>query len=715
MKYRGFTLDPFQAQSIEHLMAGDSVLVSAPTGTGKTIIADWIVEEALREGKKVIYTAPIKALSNQKFRDYCRLHGEENVGLVTGDIVIRREAPIRIMTTEILRNMLLSGEPTDELLAVVIDEVHFLDDPERGTVWEEVLIYLPATVQIVALSATLPNLRQFANWLTHVRERPVHVVTETKRAVPLEFSFVVQDKGLVSPDEFRHIAKKQGTRAAHDDSDGGFRGRGRGRDRGGRGRDRGRGGRGGRGGRRDSSAPHPIDIFKEIRRRRWLPLLYFVFSRQDTERYASQLAYRYQAELLEGEEIDRMKERLDAAAETLGPVLSDRLRDMYRRGIAFHHAGLHVSLKALVEELYEAKLVKALFATSTFALGLNMPARTVVFHGLMKFNGKELAPLTTRGFMQKAGRAGRRGLDDVGHVVIRLGVEEEPTFRQNLRNYADERYEPVLSRFSLSWNSVVNLLSRHELEQIRTIVNKSFLNYHLVGSANRQLARADQFESPPDGSPPTKKGLKEARRLRRRAEQAEDLCFREFLKKRDFLREHGYLGEDDTFNAGAKLLRHIQIAELFTAELLLSGILESIDPHTFFGLLVSMTTNLPRNVEKNYRLNRKERALLQEVEMIRFSNPVVQAEQVSGMQVTWNPDLLPIGRQWAEGAQLIDLMRQLYARTDISGSLVGGFRRAIDLGTQIVQTYKEGGDPERADELRDMLRSCRRDEVEVVD
>ncbi len=712
MKYRGFTLDPFQAESIEHLMNGDSVLVSAPTGTGKTIIADWIVEEALREGKKVIYTAPIKALSNQKFRDYCRLHGEDNVGLVTGDIVIRREAPIRIMTTEILRNMLLGGEPTDDLLAVVIDEVHFLDDPERGTVWEEVLIYLPATVQIVALSATLPNLRQFANWLTHVRERPVHVVTETTRAVPLEFSFAVQDKGLLSPDDFSRVAKRQGTRTVHDDSGRSGRGRGRGRDRQERGGGR---DRRGRGGRRDSSAPHPIDIFKEIRRRRWLPLLYFVFSRQDTERYASQLAYRYQAELLEGEEIDRMQERLDAAAQTLGPVLTDRLLDMYRRGIAFHHAGLHVSLKALVEELYEAKLIKALFATSTFALGLNMPARTVVFHGLMKFNGKELAPLTTRGFMQKAGRAGRRGLDDVGHVIIRLGLEEESQFRQNLRDYATERYEPVLSRFSLSWNSVVNLLGQHELEQIRTIVNKSFLNYHLVGAARRQLARADQLESPADGSTPTKKGLKEARRLRNRAEQAEDLCFREFLRKRDFLLHYGYLDESGSFNAGAKLLRHIQIAELFTSELLLSGILETIDQATLFGLLVCMTTNLPRSVDKNYRLNRKDRSLLQEVELIRFSEVVVQGEQVSGMQVTWTPDLLPLGRQWAEGAQLIDLMRQLYARTDISGSLVSGFRRAIDLGTQIVQTYAEGGDPDRADELRDMLRACRRDEVEVVD
>jgi superfamily II RNA helicase len=196
LEYRGLTLDGFQAEAIEALNRGQSVLVAAPTGTGKTVVADYIVEQALGAGKDVIYTAPIKALSNQKFRDYCSLIGEEKVGLVTGDLVIRRDAPCRVMTTEILRNMLLAGDTLEQLAAVVIDEIHFLDDRERGTVWEEVLIYLPKHVRIVGLSATLSNLHDFADWLSEVRGDPVHVVIEKKRAVPLAFQIATKQLGL---------------------------------------------------------------------------------------------------------------------------------------------------------------------------------------------------------------------------------------------------------------------------------------------------------------------------------------------------------------------------------------------------------------------------------------------------------------------------------------------------------------------------------------
>ncbi|MFM2163015.1 MAG: hypothetical protein RLZZ383_2527, partial [Pseudomonadota bacterium] len=272
MQYRGLTLDPFQAQAIEHLHQGRSVLVAAPTGTGKTIIADWIVEEAMRTGKRVVYTAPIKALSNQKYRDYVRLYGEENVGLVTGDLVIRRNAPCLVMTTEILRNMLLAGEAVDDLLAVVVDEIHFLDDRERGTVWEEVLIYLPQHVLIVALSATLPNLTEFAAWLTHVRQRPVEVVIETRRAVPLDFWFLTRGRGLQRTEEFEDFVRSVGSPAPAP--------------RGRFGRDRGRGRGRGDAERPDFPRTHPIDALKAIRQREWLPMMYFVFSRKDAERFA---------------------------------------------------------------------------------------------------------------------------------------------------------------------------------------------------------------------------------------------------------------------------------------------------------------------------------------------------------------------------------------------------------------------------------------------
>ncbi|HMV66507.1 MAG TPA: DEAD/DEAH box helicase, partial [Myxococcota bacterium] len=219
MEYRGFVLDRFQEEAIGHLQGERSVLVAAPTGTGKTVIADWIVDDALRRGKQVIYTAPIKALSNQKFRDYCRLHGEERVGLVTGDLVIRRNAPCLVMTTEILRNMLLAADPMDDLRAVVVDEIHFLDDRERGTVWEEVLIYLPQHVLVVALSATLPNLETFAAWLSFVRERPVEVIVEPRRAVPLDYWFASRETGICTADEFEHAVRQAGGAPAHDRRD----------------------------------------------------------------------------------------------------------------------------------------------------------------------------------------------------------------------------------------------------------------------------------------------------------------------------------------------------------------------------------------------------------------------------------------------------------------------------------------------------------------
>ena len=240
--YRGLQLDGFQRQAIEHLQAGRSVLVAAPTGTGKTLVADWIVEEAMKQDKYVVYTAPIKALSNQKYRDYCALYGEENVGLVTGDLVIRRDAPCKVMTTEILRNMLLCNDNIDNLMAVIVDEIHFLDDPSRGTTWEEMLIYLPHHVQIVGLSATLQNLKEFANWLSHVRKSPVPIVEERQQVVPLSYHIACKQINLVDVERAKELLKGRKKRKPKKDH------------RGKRGKDRKRG--------QNHHATTHIDLFK---------------------------------------------------------------------------------------------------------------------------------------------------------------------------------------------------------------------------------------------------------------------------------------------------------------------------------------------------------------------------------------------------------------------------------------------------------------------
>jgi superfamily II RNA helicase len=701
MEYRGLKLDPFQETAIRHLQEDRSVLVAAPTGTGKTLVADWIVDEALSSGRRVIYTAPIKALSNQKFRDYTRLWGEENVGLVTGDLVIRRDAPCLVMTTEILRNMLLGGDPLDDLRAVVVDEVHFLDDRERGTVWEEVMIYLPKHVLIVALSATVPNLEEFSAWLSYVRERPVEVVVERQRAVPLEYRFAVRELGLLTLDELVSAAKRNRGQIVHDR-------------RAGRGRGRGGGFREERGGKpdrrdhrgRDTAQTHPIDVFKLIRRDDGLPMLYFVFSRHDAERFAKSLAFRFRAELLTDDEIARVDAFV--AAHDPGPALDDELRQMLRQGIAFHHAGLHVQLKLIVEQLYEQKLIQVLFCTSTFALGINMPARSVAFHGLMKFDGQAVRPLPTRGFMQKAGRAGRRGMDEVGHVVIRMDLGEVEEFLPVLDRYRKQVYEPVRSSFNLSWNSIVNLLGSHELEDVREIVSRSFLSWHLRKRAEESLARAEKMEE--SASP---RDVKEARRLRRRAEAAGDQTWDEFLAKRQFLHDVGYLADDDAFLAGANVLKHLQIAEILVTELVLDGTLDTLDDGTFFGLLCAMTNDLPRSVHVEAVLSRKDRELIRHVDGVRLGEVVGGAERITRQPTVWCPELLALGRMWTDGSRLDQILAHVHTPTDWSGSLVTGFRRAKDLLGQLRDVYADV--PDRDDQLRRIHKRISRDEVEVVD
>ncbi len=708
--FRGLALDRFQTEAIAALEAGHSVLVCAPTGTGKTVIADWAVERALTAGREVIYTAPIKALSNQKFRDYTRLFGDEKIGLVTGDLVIRRDAPCKVMTTEILRNMLLGGEKLEQLDAVVIDEIHFLDDRERGTAWEELLIYLPERVQIVGLSATLRNARQFASWLGHVRNRWVDVVEEHQRAVPLDFLVADVSVGIHPPADFAKRMQKVIAQAPS----------GRGQDHhGGRGRDR-HGGRPDRhGGRPDrhggtgGAARAPVtthqDVFELLQERDLLPYLYFCFSRKNVENFARSLGQRLRRSLVPKERHVELAARLDEFARTdSGRVLEPELRQLYENGIAFHHAGLHVQLKALVEELYEARLIQVLYCTSTFALGINMPARTAVFDGLRKFDGRMLRPLTTREFMQKAGRAGRRGMDTVGHVVIRTDPEEWKYNERSLQTYLRGEPEPVRSSFALSFNSIVNLLQRAGKEHIREIVEKSFLAFSMQGEARRLERDAASLTAQGD-----RKSNKEAEKLVRRAEQAQDRVWDDVQKRLSFLQAHGYLDAEFGLQAGALVLKHVQIEEIFVTELILDGAFESLDPARLFGVLCAVNKEFGRDVKPRLRIKGDDLALVREVDRVRHGDVVRHAEELTGQEVCWCPEMVPYGREWAEGRPLAALLDQLDSGADISGDLVGAFRRAKDLIGQLMDVWSE--DKERVGELRALLQKVSRDEVLVVD
>ena len=713
LEYRGLILDGFQADAIEALNRGQSVLVAAPTGTGKTVVADYIVERALEEGREVIYTAPIKALSNQKFRDYCKLLGEEHVGLVTGDLVIRRDAPCRVMTTEILRNMLLSGDELKNLTAVVIDEIHFLDDKERGTVWEEVLIYLPEHVRIVGLSATLSNLHDFAEWLSEVRGSPMHLVIEKQRAVPLAFQLASRERGLIDATEMDGVYKNWKRKHG---------GSGRGDDRGRRGRhrkhDRRRDRRNSPGSDRPTRHHH---VFRMLQRSDNLPYLYFVFSRQHAESLARDLG-RHQDEdaVLNKFERGKVIERLDAFEARVGKnTLSHEHRSLLSKGIGFHHAGLHVHLKALTEELYEARLLKVLYCTGTFALGINMPARAACFDAMLRFDGRKLIPLPAREFMQMAGRAGRRGMDDFGLVVVRTDMQDWPEIAPQFKAYLTGKTEPVKSRFSLSFNSVVNLLNRHPQDQVRAFVEKSFLAWYRRKTAERHTTNADRLETAVEkkgwdgtGEAPkhVRKQLNRAKRLHERASNTTDRTWEEFQSKVAFLTQWGYLAEDGSFNAGANALMEIQISEIFTTELFLQGVFDDLTPTQLFGVLAGMCTSLNKRVE--VRSTKQDRRVGWAVSKVRESSIVRAADYIAGSESTWDPRLIGLGSAWAEGKGLNEVLANVYSPTDVSGDLVGAFRRARELAGQLKALWAE--DEARTAEINKLIRTVTREEVAVV-
>lgn len=712
LTYRGLELDGFQRQAIEYLQAGHSVLVAAPTGTGKTLVADWIVEEAMRLNKSVIYTAPIKALSNQKYRDYCDLYGEQNVGLVTGDLVIRRDAPCKVMTTEILRNMLLCEDSVEDLMAVIVDEIHFLDDPDRGTTWEEMLIYLPEHVQIVGLSATLQNLSEFSDWLSHVRKRPVPVVEERKRAVPLTYSVATKQTGLVGVDKAKSLLQGKKKRKEKDTFHKGKKGK------------KGKGGQFGGKGRRkkfDRNATTHIDVFKMMRSQKQWPYLYFTFSRAKTENLSYALKHWLHKTLLSEEEQERMQTVVDRFMKMPGgeEALSEHVLELLQYGVAFHHAGVHVLIKHLVETLYEQRLIKALYCTGTFALGINMPAKATVFDSLERYDGSGMIPLPTREFMQMAGRAGRRGLDKTGLVVMRMNDDEYMDFYGQIKGYLSASYEPVDSRFSLSFNSVVNLLHRNPKDRIRELVEMSFLSWRRQLQAQRERDEAERLEDQLNQlielhSPhkTQKKTRKEINRRVHRAQNMENQTWAEFESRVNFLKRHRYIGEDGSFYAGANILMCFQIQEVFVTELFMLGLLEGLTDGQLFGLFCGLVVELPRNVHIFRKPNRQMRELMRDVRLVFISDIVREAARLTQQQLVWEPQMLYIGEAWAEGKSLTEIQQMFSCPTDITGMLIGAFRRAKDLLSQLRGAYADM--PDQYAQYTALMQAVSRDEVEVV-
>jgi len=474
-----FRLDPFQIAACEALEDGRSVLVAAPTGAGKTIVGEFAVHlAATTPGDKAFYTTPIKALSNQKFRELAERYGEDEVGLLTGDVNINGSARIVVMTTEVLRNMIYAGSRAlDGLRYVVMDEVHYLADRFRGAVWEEVIIHLPDSVRLVSLSATVSNAEEFGDWLDTVRGDTEVIVSE-HRPVPLEQHVLVRGDLLPLFDEHSAAEKVNRDLLRMRDSGGRaydrtFDGRRRGGPRGGRGRGGDRGGQARRMPRIDR--PEAVDL---LDRANLLPAIFFIFSRVGCDSAVQQVR-RSGLQLTTREERDEIRrvahERTAAIAdEDFGVLEVDRWIDDLCRGVAAHHAGLLPAFKEVVEELFQRKLVKVVFATETLALGINMPARSVVLEKLEKFNGEARVPITPGEYTQLTGRAGRRGIDVEGHAVVQWADALDP---EQVASLASKRTYPLNSSFRPTYNMAVNLIDQFGRARARQILESSFAQF----------------------------------------------------------------------------------------------------------------------------------------------------------------------------------------------------------------------------------------------
>jgi superfamily II RNA helicase len=436
-----FPLDDFQQDAIRSIAQGHSVVVCAPTGSGKTIIAEYAAMRAIAQGRKLFYTTPLKALSNQKYFDLKTQYGEANVGLLTGDVTVNRDARILVMTTEIFRNMLYGINENVGMLGylgyVVLDECHYMNDSERGTVWEESIIYCPDNVQLVALSATVANAHELTDWINEVHH-DTRLIWSDFRPVPLRFSYYDRDHLLPlfeAPSKMNRKLKLdiKGQRFA-----------------------------------KKQRVFRPNDLILRMQERDMLPAIFFTFSRKDCDKH---LEFTLGLQLLTPDERQTLNRKVDDYL-TQNPFLADSAAiPAIRNGFASHHAGLLPAMKHLVEILFQQGLIKVVFATETLAAGINMPARSTVITKISKRTNDGHRLLTASEFLQMSGRAGRRGMDSVGYVIV---VSSQYEGAAEAATLASSPADPLNSQFTPTYGMVLNLLKKNSLEQAEFLIRQSF-------------------------------------------------------------------------------------------------------------------------------------------------------------------------------------------------------------------------------------------------
>ena len=723
-----FELDDFQKEACQYIDEGKSVVVCAPTGAGKTVIAQHAIHNALRDGTRIFYTTPLKALSNQKYYDFGEKYGHDKVGLLTGDTSINRNAQIVVMTTEVFRNMLYGtnfGSVKDnlkEVKYVVLDEVHYMNDEQRGTVWEESIIYCPVNVQIIALSATVANARELTDWINTVHSKTELVDTDF-RPVPLRFYYFDSSQPtkllpLLTPGGQLNKKIKPEKRVF--------------------------------GKKLQNKRSYVKEIIKNLQENDMLPAIYFTFSRKKCDEQMEKCA---SLELISRGERAQIQQFIDEYIAENPHLYNNKHIEYLLCGVASHHAGLLPSWKILVEKLFQQGLIKVVFATETLAAGINMPARSTVISSTSKRTDSGHRMLTASEFLQMSGRAGRRGMDDVGYVTI-VGTQFQSP--EEVAELVLSDANPLESRFSPSYSMVLNLLQRFSLEEAKELILKSF-GYFSSGTRlhpllkvqeqikneikdreficpyklsddelheydkirhiyvqNRQtykkICKQERSKNRPL-SPEAVKFGKETKsmlekmhsfqcdncklykkhsknvevlarfsvrlnKLDKEIEKQRDIFWNKFLAHRSVLIDVGYLKDDYPTEQGLTTSQIRSENELFIAEIVFSNVLENLTPAELASVICAITTEDLRIDIPYLPISEKVRKTLNQIRNIRRKLEKIQSRYSVEVPMYINPYFSALIELWVNGAKWESLTDQI----DMGeGDIVRSFKRVVDV------------------------------------
>ncbi|DAA82286.1 MAG TPA: DEAD/DEAH box helicase [Cyanobacteria bacterium UBA10660] len=728
-----FELDDFQKEACEIIDNGESVVVCAPTGAGKTVIAQHAINNALKQGCRIFYTTPLKALSNQKFYDFCEQYGADKVGLLTGDTSINRGAQIVIMTTEVFRNMLYGtnfGAVADNLKDVryvVLDEVHYMNDEQRGTVWEESIIYCPTNIQIIALSATVANCDELTNWINTVHSKTKLVNTDF-RPVPLRFFYFDSSQPykllpLLTPDgKLNNKIKPEKPQWA-------------------RGKDK-------------RKKTYVKQIIQNLADNDMLPAIYFTFSRKKCDEQMEKCSGLGLNTRKEQEEIKAFIEEFIAENPHL---YGNKHIEYLIQGVASHHAGLLPAWKNLVEKLFQKGLIKVVFATETLAAGINMPARSTVISSTSKRTDSGHRMLTANEFLQMSGRAGRRGMDEVGYVTVVGTPFQTP---EEVAELVLSDSNPLESKFSPSYSMVLNLLQRFNLEESKELILKSFGYYssdyrlkpilfqleqydkeieersficpnklsddkmleydklRFLYVQNRQtykkIVKQEKSKHRPlspevvefgkrnkeelhklqtfacDTCKLYKKHSKnlevlkridsKKKKLLKEIEKQKDIYWNKFIAHRAVLKEYGYIQNDYPTEKGKTTSQIRSENELYLAEIIFSGVLENLTPSQLAGVICALTTEELRIEIPYIPFSEPVRKALNQIRNIKRKLEKVQSKYDIEAPLYINPYFSSLIELWVEGAEWETVSEQIEIG---EGDIVRAFKRVVDVLRQL--------------------------------